>query len=277
MKLIYENELGSCVMHGGGGKGFCITELSGLGFPECTEAHYTYAGIPGQVTGEIHPLARTITIKVDAGSGMDKQEIYRAAKIFHKAGILSLHHENRHRAISCRCVSFVKKERKEPIVSFVVQLVADNPYFHDLTKQQVQIMEQKNLISSPFFLPAVFSSRTVRGTAIVSGDVEAEPHITLFGLEDCPEDVTGIRLKNETTGAEISLSYGISAGETIVIDIGARTITSDKCENMYPYLSGDSFLNQFTLCAGANVISCHTDVPISAILSFENSYVEAMY
>ena len=69
----------------------------------------------------------------------------------------------------------------------------------------------------------------------------------------------------------------LSHGEELTIDIKNRTILSSKTENMYPYLSRETFLNQFTLPCGMSVVSCKTQEPIFATLSYENNYAEAMY
>lgn len=277
MKLIYENEFGTCVMAGGGNGGMRITELTGLSLPERNETCYTYAGVPGQTLGEVQLLARTITINMDILCEKTGMDIHRIAKIFSREGKLTVSHKQIHRTIGCRCISFTKRERSESFISAVVQLVADNPYFHDIAPVRSAIMQKQALLSSPFTLPCAVSSRKVEASVMVTGDAPAEPVITIMGTSDSTLETPEIVIENETTGAKITLSYGLSQGEELVIDIKNRTITSNKTENMYPYLSRDTFLNQFTLPCGLSVVSCKTIEPIYATLSYENNYAEAMY
>lgn len=277
MKLIYENEFGTCVMAGGGNGGMRITELTGLSLPERSETCYTYAGVPGQTLGEVQLLPRTITIHMDIICEKTGMDIHRIARIFSQPGRLTVSHKSMHRAICCRCISFTKQERRDALISAVVQLLADNPYFHDLAPVRRVIMERKALLSSPFTLPCAVSSRTVKTSAMVTGDAPAEPVITLVGTSETTFENPEIVIENETTGAKITLSYGLSQGEELTIDIKNRTILSSKTENMYPYLSRDTFLNQFTLPCGMSVVSCKTKEPIFATLSYENNYAEAMY
>lgn len=277
MKLIYENEFGTCVMAGGGNGGMRITELTGLSLPERNETCYTYAGVPGQTLGEVQLLPRTITINMDIICDKTGMDIHRIAKIFSQEGRLTVSHKNLHRTIGCRCISFTKRERSDALISAVVQLVADNPYFHDLQPVRSAIMQKEALLSSTFTLPCAVSSRKVEASVMVTGDAPAEPVITIMGTSDSTLENPEIVIENETTGAKITLSYGLSQGEELTIDIKNRTILSSKTENMYPYLSRDTFLNQFTLPCGLSVVSCKTQEPIYATLSYENNYAEAMY
>ncbi len=277
MKLIYENEFGACVMAGGGNGGMRITELTGLSLPERNETCYTYAGVPGQTLGEVQLLPRTITIHMDIVCEKTGMDIHQIAKIFGHAGLLTVSHKSMHRVIRCRCISFTKQERSDALISVVVQLLADNPYFHDIAPVRCVIMQRKALLSSPFTLPCMVSSRKVEASVLVTGDAPAEPVITLVGTSETTLENPEIVIENETTGAKITLFYGLSKGEQLTIDIKNRTILSSKTENMYPYLSRDTFLNQFTLPCGLSVVSCKTQEPILATLSFENNYAEAMY
>ena len=277
MKLIYENEFGTCVMAGGGNGGMRITELTGLSLPERNETCYTYAGVPGQTLGEVQLLARTITIHVDIVCEKTGMDIRRIAKIFGHAGRLTVSHKNLHRVIHCRCISFTKRERSDALISAVVQLLADNPYFHDIAPVSSAIMQKEALLSTPFTLPCMVSSRKVEASVMVTGDAPAEPVITIRGTSDSVLENPEIVIENETTGAKITLFYGLSQGEQLTIDIKNRTILSSKTENMYPYLSQDTFLNQFTLPCGVSVVSCKTIEPIFATISYENNYAEAMY
>jgi len=277
MKLIYENEFGTCVMAGGGNGGMRITEITGLSLPERNETCYTYAGVPGQTLGEVQLLPRTITIHMDIVCERVGMDIHQIAKIFNHEGLLTVSHKSMHRVIRCRCIAFTKQERSDALISVVAQLLADNPYFHDSAPVRCVIMQRKALLSSTFTLPCAVSSRKVEASAMVTGDAPAEPVITIMGTSDTQLENPAIVIENETTGAKITLFYGLSQGEQLVIDIKNRTITSNKTENMYPYLSRDTFLNQFTLPCGLSVVSCKTIEPIYATLSFENNYAEAMY
>lgn len=277
MKLIYENEFGACTMTGDGAGAMAITEITGLSYPEQNVTCYTYAGTPGQVVGAVQELARTITIGLDIHKKRLGMDIHAIAKIFSHPGTLTVINKRFAKKISCRFVSFTKKEREDAIVSAVVQLVADNPYFHDTEHMSGQLLKREKLLSSPFTLPCVLSTRALQAVVFVEGDAPSEPVITITATEDAGEDATEIILQNETTGAKLVFSYRLSMGEELVVDIASRTICSNKTENMYPYLLRDSFLNQFTLPCGKNIISCKTAAPVYITLRYDNNYGEAMY
>lgn len=277
MKLIYENEFGTCTMKGSGAGGMAITEVSGLSFPEQNAVCYTYAGTPGQSVGAVQVLARTITIGLDICPKKLGMDIHAIARIFNHPGALTVSHKQMHRRILCRCVSFTKKEREDAIISAVVQLVADNPYFHDTAPREHLLLKFDKHLSSPFTLPCVVSTRKVQASVLVEGDAPSEPVITITATADSTGDAPEIVLKNTTTGAQITLHYGLCKGEELVVDIENRTITSNKTENMYPYLAQDSFLNQFALPQGKSEVFCHTVEPVYVTLRFDNNYGEAMY
>lgn len=280
MNITFENKFGKITMAGGGQtSAWKIKEITGLGIPEKSYTFNTYAGAAGQELSTVSVLARTITVNVDIDCRKPQPSMSRAARILNADGTLIVHHGTKHRTISCRCVSFTKNEKKTAFFEGVLQFVADNPYFHDCREQKVVISHRVDKLALPFTLPAVFSTRVSEADLVVSGDAASEPVICLVGAD--PENTdyadNSVTIQNTVTGNFVKLNYKISCGEQVVIDIPNRTITSNMQENMFRYLSDDSFLNQFVLQSGANHVVCTTNVRVNAYCVYQNNYLEAMY
>jgi len=65
------------------------------------------------------------------------------------------------------------------------------------------------------------------------GTVGAKPVVTITG------PATNPIIANNTTGAEIKMSYSVGAGETVTIDTLAQTVTNNFGENLQPHTTGD--------------------------------------
>ncbi|WP_249311514.1 phage distal tail protein [Congzhengia minquanensis] len=280
MNITFQNDFGKILMTGGGkGPAWKIKEITGLGIPEKSFAYNTFAGVAGQELSSVSVLARTITMNVDIDCRFPQISMSRAACILNADGVLTIHHGTKHRAISCRCTSFTKTEKKAAFFEATLQFVADNPYFHDCEEKRVVISRKNDKLTFPFHLPVTFSERVNSTDLVVSGEEASEPVIYIFG--DDPEntdyDDNSITIVNKTANAFLKLNYKISYGEQIKIDIPNREITSNLRERMFQYLSDDSFFSSFVLLSGANEIECRTNVRINAYILFQNNYLEAMY
>ncbi len=279
MNITFQNEFGTISMTGGGkGAAWKIREITGLGIPERSFAYNTYAGVAGQELSSVSVLARTITINVDIDCIVSALSMSRAARILNADGRLVIRNGIKCRAIDSRCISFTKTEKRAAFFEGVLQFTADNPYFHDCEPREVIVAEKKETLTFPFTLPTVFSTRVSRADVVVSGDCASEPVITVRG--ESAENSSALTVTNETTGACILLNHGIVQGETIEINIPNRTVTlkTEQGEStLIGALSNDSYLGGFVLNSGANRIRCETEARISAKVTYDNNYLEAMY
>lgn len=277
MQLIYENSLGRVCMHGGTGTNFNITNITGLSVPDTEAVTVRYPDVRGQTVTRISALARTITI---SGDIKDKSGAYvsRAAAIFSMPATLFVTSGRGTRKIACRCTSFEPSKRCGTYVPFTLQLIADDPYFQDVQESCVNIAKRTHLMKSPFTLPAVVSIRNCETDVINRGSIPAEPVFEISASANalCPN---GIVIKNQSAGTQIKLDTGVSANETIVIDIGNRRITSSVRGNLLKTLADDSVLSDFFLTAGTNrikVIAENEAEPLKIVCRYRNCYPEAI-
>lgn len=279
MKITFYNEHGRIDMSGGGRKcDIKIKEISGLGMVEKSYKYTTYPGIAGQEVSDVTILPRQITIKVDIEEKFLSDSISRISCVLEKDGVLIVENGRKRREIGARCVAFVKDERKAKLTEAVFQFVADNPYFTDCVRKEVLVRERKGSLISPFSLPCVFSERKTSANISVLGGVMSEPEIFITGkisnIYETENDE--IVIKNKTTGASITLNYRIAPGETIKIDIPKRSVTKENGEKLISCLSDDTYLSEFYLAPGFNVIETESLQRLSLRLVYKNNYTEAM-
>ncbi|WP_424888098.1 hypothetical protein [Streptomyces sp. XH2] len=118
---------------------------------------------------------------------------------------------------------------------------------------------------SPFF-PVRIAPSVIGDEGLpvqVTTDVEAWPVWRItgpLGQQDAGQPVIPLRLANRTTGQQLTLSYGIPVGRTVVIDTrpGIKAVHLEnpdgtRGENLWPYLTGPASLWQ--LIPGENRIS----------------------
>lgn len=128
----------------------------------------------------------------------------------------------------------------------VIRLEAPNPLFYDPTlKNLTAILEGSGSFEFPFTFPATFYSSLISKGATVTnaGTWRAFPIIEITGPGTNPV------IENASTGKQISLTYAISGGEIVTIDLtpGAKTITNDSGDDLFGTLDTDSDLADFAL------------------------------
>ncbi len=302
MTLTFTTSLGELAM--GKGYDWRIKAVDGLGFLERESQTATFPDVAGQTTLSTRHLARTITVALDLlGAEQEKSCVLR---LLEAPGTLLVDTGLRKRKICARAVAFDENERYGGgIASFTLQLLCDNPYFHDVQDTVFPALGVNGLLGtyfteeeaqalgvpygqvagtgeySTFLLPALFSSLSNDGVIQNAGDVRAEPVIHIACLGD--NSISALALNNLTTGQHITLDTGISEGETIVIDIPNRSVTSNlRSETaLLKTLSSDTYLSQFWLAPGENRLkTTPTGAGADQIfvsLIYNNNYVEAVY
>ncbi len=255
--LIYKNELGEVVMKGGGNDSpFKITAIEGLGLVSREYNSAVYSGYDGQETLSSRAVARSITIALEMLSKNVAEDVRDALRVFSQSGMLYIKSEAVDRRIFCSQVQLpdVTRVLRGRIATFAVQFVCDSPFFEDGNDTVVSLYKRTKLLATPFTLPAVFGEIVLGGSIEIKGTVSVEPVISIY-YPTALEDVESIILINETTGKRVQLDYAPKGEETVTVDVKNRKIISNISGNIINYLSKDSFLGDFVLERGANMIS----------------------
>lgn len=277
MKLIYENDRGKVVMHGGGDGTFNIIEIRGLSLPDSDVNSVYYPNVAGCKVESITPLERSITVSADARDKTGSQ-ISRAINVFSKAGTITIVSGGKIRKISARCVSFEPNKRRGIYVPFAVQFVADDPYFTDVYETKTAVRKREKVLVSPFVLPCAVSIRKVEADIINHGDSEVEPvfEITSTSGAVCPY---GIVIRNESKNEEIKINTDVSAGEVITVDVKNRKITSNTRGNLISCLDNETSISRFSFDTGISttkVIAQDIEGEIYVTCTFNNRYIYAV-
>ena len=275
MDLIYRNNQGE-IFFSGSSKGYVhITSIEGTGLIEKTRKSYNFPTIPGQNTYYEKDRERVITMSCDyeINTEVSMEEIIRI--LYHK-GELILSHNGISRKIPCYCEELKMGESIGKYKIFAIQFVCDNPYFTNLEKEYLPIFDTQKNIKNGFTLPTVLSQRT--NTRIIDNISYIPTNPKIYVFYKGTDEITGnITLSNSTTGAEIALSeLPLKKDDKILIDIQNRTIERNDHENLLQYLTDTSFLYEFNLVPGENVISALADnIDISLSIEYDILFGEA--
>lgn len=245
MRIEFENELGRIEF--GRDKTFKITESDGLGFLARTRSMTGLAGSDGQYCLGEYTGARTITFGGDFCENGNFHE-KRIIKILNKYGTLKIGRKK----IGVLCSDFTISKKGGGYKSYVLQFTADYPYFSDINAENVIVYNVTRLIGSPFELPCVFSRRSNEQNVSNSGDVKCEPILKITAITE--NNGGNITIENVTVGKRIILNYTMQCGECVTVDTEKRTIVSDINGSILYALSNDSFLSDFYLDVGKNII-----------------------
>ncbi len=155
---------------------------------------------------------------------------------------------------------------------FTAYLSVPDYYLLSYEEHNVDIYHRTNLLSSPFTLPCVATERVSEAYVTNRGDVAAECVIDVLCLSD-QQSGGGVSVSNETTGECITLSYVMTEGERIEIDMGRCTVTSSKSGNIINAV--DSGSDWFLLACGTNHISAHgaSGQDISVRVRYRDKYL----
>lgn len=268
MRLIYESERGSIVL--GKDADMRITEADGLGFLPKTRNMSGRAGVDGQYCMGEYVGARTITV---SGDFLDSDDFIekRAVRVLGADGTLIVGS----RCIGAVCTLFEVSKKGAGYKSFILQLSADYPYFKDKTPKINVITETTRLLKTQFVLPKVFSTRYSRREVYNGGDTVCEPILELTALANGEGSVV---FEIEPSGKRIVLDYAMKRGEKVVADIENRAVTSDINGSILNALTADSYLSDFVLERGSNVISVTNGIgtELTVICRHKNQYADAI-
>lgn len=277
MELIFENEKGRIEMDGGKGNfPYKIKSIEGLGFINQSASVQEFPFLYGQKTVCRSPMARLITVSFDCGEAGKACE-GELSKISHDEGKLYIKCNEKSVYADCYVSSLGKSTTyKNGYEGYVIQFTCDYPYFFSEETKVYNLFARKELIKNSFVLPMIFSERTVGQNIFLEGDKEVYPTISVGKVGN--ESDFAIVLKNESTGAVLSLTMPAKEYELIKFDLREGKVSSCK-EDLTSCLDDESYMSEFFLRPGENKI-CITaggiDVNSSAIISFEEEYISAL-
>ena len=283
MVLCYENALGT-LQFGGGNELWNITDYSGFSPAEKSFQTLSYAESDGQITLRERVEPRLITLKGDCR--VSRAEFSKGMRILNQRGCLSVLVDNSFRRIFTYCCHFELQKKHGDWRTFILQLMADDPYFLGEKEIQLPLYSREDLASGKINLPCLFTRRVMSGVILNQGDVATEPILTIICKKSGTDgDETGILIENKTTGQCFCLQYSMQAGEEIKVDIPRRTITSNiKTEdnnqgNLIYCMSSDTVLKNMYLVPGENQFEARNFNPTSDILvtcTFDEKFLEAV-
>ena len=279
-----ENGYGSVTLSGTGAGVIGLTGIEGLGLPEVTLNTATFTGQEGRVTLSSSRNARVVTLSGDIKWRDVDRTVRQMMKILSVPVTVTFTVGNRKRKIEARCTSFDPPFGRARYKSFAMQLESDSPYLSDVQETVTAVYTRENLL--PFDYGSYFGSTkkaisrlTHSNTVTNGGDVRSEPVITIANTGGTTAKTDGITVKNETTGQKITLNYATKAGETVTVDIPNRIIYNEEGTNLINVLSDDSYLSDFWLEEGGNLLSCTTNgvgETVAVHCRFYNQYLEVM-
>ena len=288
MIIHIKNEYGSIEAGGGNHPSARVLEIRGLGLPSKETKNIVFSGQAGNTLTNVRDMERVITLKLDFYGGQREiEKIYRL--IYHEAEILFCFGERR-RKIKGICVN---PEEVEKIIfgtwySIVLQFRCSNPYFNDFYNTKIPLYQRTNLLPNLYEennwyinLPAVATERVNKSKVINYGDTIIYPVIYITNTTDreTESELFGIILQNETTGEFIKLEYNPKPSEQIIIDLPNRKIIGSNTEILTNYISDDTFLENFFLKEGENIISVenlNVNQDISTVMEYNNNYAMAV-
>lgn len=206
--------------------GYTVVSVSGFSLPD--KDHLTARG-PQQhgatyIDTFFRPRRCALTIMIagcDAEEFQAKHvELVRAMNPL-EDGVLRIIADDQTRyTLTCRPVTAITLQRHNArIGEALVQLVADDPFFYTAAETTPfnSVIDPGLLI--PFIIPAVIAGSTNQASFSVSngGHVASFPTVTINGPCTNPDII------NDTTAETLTVSEFVAAGDTLTVDMGART------------------------------------------------------
>ena len=262
---------------GTGESGCSVISVSGLEGISKKYRTVKYISVPGQITISERVLPREIVITGDIYL-KNSRPFSDYCIFFAEKGELHIFSGTARKKIAYKPVYFKQVDKKGDYVLFELKIVCDFPYFSDSVNNSIDIYKRVDKVTGAFTLPKVFTERTTRADIMNMGQVECEPVITLV-CDTSGVFSEGIHIKNESTGKKLVILSNMQQGETIVLDVKNRSITSNLRQNCYGILSGECALSDFLLKKGENKIAIENKndgETVKGSIYFENLYTEAM-
>jgi len=152
----------------------------------------------------------------------------------------------------------------------LIQLYCPNPYWEDISVNDIEIVSWIGGLTFPLVLPTQFAMAGENKINIINtGNVETPVKIKIHG------PATNPKIENTLTGEFIRVNRFVEAGKTLIVttDFGNKRVEIDGV-SVFHYIDLETTF--FSLCVGDNVIEMTTeDVNDNAKITIEyrNRYV----
>ena len=281
LTITYQTDLGALILTDQYAQNR-IVQLDG--FEYVSPNYHTATDNFGQRTLDATPAPRSMGVRFELhyDGNMDtlKQKRAELSVLCSKPGVLTVTRFGVSRKIDVQQVTLAPSDRNGIWQDYVIQFVADQPYFHDAETQSVSVYGKTDLLTDTFTFPTdhsgiVFTTLTNQTDIVISGSEPTRPIFRLY----CPEAGTGsgVTITNQTTGVSITLNLTPTAGEIITIDTTTGDITSTVDGDRIAALDLTSFLSKFLLEPGTNLVGIVNNAGgvLYASCDYTNNYVEA--
>ncbi len=271
LNITFKNVLGSVNICGGDNPLCALLWVTGLSLPLQKETAIRYAGVAGQRVTEVTDLARDIRLK---GHGYgDIQQLGKALKVLYTPGKLIFTTDRGVKTIDARCLGVTDRSQTEQgVYELEFSFRCDNPYFRDIASVLCDVYQRRGILSTYFTLPCMLSERINEGVCQNTGDIPAEPTVTVENRGTAT--VSGFQIRNRTTGKSIIYTGSVAPGEQITISVPERTIQNSAGTDCLVHLAPDCYLSEFTLPVGENRFVFTADNGLWCHLQFDAGYVQ---
>lgn len=242
--------------------GYLVRELAGFSLPD---KDHIFARAPQQhgatyVDTFFRPRECSLIIYVKGCNADDFQAKHRAlVRAFNPLDDCELRIETDGHVrytLACRPVTAMEVERHGAISADVlVQLVADDPFFHTPEEEDDFASAIMPGLLIPFVLPAV-----IRGTINeASATLANGGHILTYATFTINGPCTNPDIINDTTGETLTISEAVDAGDTLVVDMGKRTAIITSAGGAETNVLGSVSGTWWALQVGDNAIRITSD------------------
>jgi hypothetical protein len=162
--------------------------------------------------------------------------------------------------LTCRPVTAMGVVRHNAISADVlVQLVADDPFFHTPEESEEFTTAMSTGLMIPFVFPGVIAEVLMTGSLTVTNDghVPIYPTFTINGPCTNPDII------NDTTGETLSIAETVAAGDVLTIDMGQRTAIITGAGGAETNVLGSVSGVWWALDIGDNAIRITSDVAVA--------------
>ena len=249
MKITYNNKFGTVTMSGDGSSHFSICDIDGIHLPGKDRTLIHFHNKDGYDESHSFYGQRVITISGDIKSN-NYNELKNALNVFSSSGTLTISTDYSSYQIWVNDITFKTQKKNNVYTAYCAQMTCDIPHFYDCSDTLSGIYSRTALLTKDTYLPAIFTKRTIGGIVENNGNVICEPKIIINCLSTSPKEP--ITILNKSTNKQIIINYSFTAGETIVIDIPKRIITSSINGDITSCLDSESYLCDIFLTHGEN-------------------------
>jgi len=209
--------------------GFTLTAYSGLSIPG--KDHLSARG-PRQhgatyIATYFQPREFTLELAMAGCSMAELQDkhrrLARSMNPLDDAQLLVIAEDESRYYLTCRLAAALELVVADSrVAQILAQCIADDPFFYSTILQTVALLTAASAaLVIPFLIPGRIGGNLEDLTVTNNGQVFVYPVLVFNGVAD------DVRMYNLTTGQTLEIDEPIGAGETLTVDMGARTAVID--------------------------------------------------